>query len=110
MTSLIIQLQAKKPVRKAAIKPVPRYESDCPWSKNVGSIRSLAIFPNISGTTIRNEKRAALARSTFSNTEVDMVAPDLDIPGSIAIAWAIPIRKASFQLTDLPVDWALSAK
>ena len=57
--------------------------------------RSFAILPKIRGTTIRKEKRAASDLSSPKMTEVEMVAPLLDIPGRIAIAWAIPIRKAS---------------
>ena len=40
----------------------------------------------ISGTTIRNEKRAAFSLSIPSKTAVDIVAPERDIPGRIAIA------------------------
>ena len=47
---------------------------------------SLAIFPKINGTTIKKEKRAAFSLSMPSNTEVEIVAPDLDIPGIIATA------------------------
>ena len=39
-----------------------------------------------------------------------MVAPDLDIPGKIAIIWAIPIIKASFGPTVFVPVFALSAK
>ena len=45
-----------------------------------------AIFPNIRGTTMRKEKRAALVLSLPRSTEVEIVAPDLEMPGSIAIA------------------------
>ena len=45
---------------------------------------SLAIFPKIKGTTIKNENLADFSLSTPSNTEVEIVAPDLEIPGRIA--------------------------
>ena len=48
--------------------------------------RSLAILPKIKGTTIKNEKRAAFVLSLPNNTDVDIVAPLLEIPGSIAMA------------------------
>lgn len=71
---------------KAAIKP--RLSGRIPElsTKRSPERMSLDIFPKINGTTIRNENRAAFSLSTPSKTEVDMVAPDLEIPGSIAIA------------------------
>ena len=53
--------------------------------------RSFIILPKINGTTIRKEKRADFSLSTPNNTDVEIVAPDLDIPGRIAIACEIPI-------------------
>ena len=47
---------------------------------------SLVILPKIRGTTIKNENRADFSLSTPNKTEVEIVAPDLEIPGSIAIA------------------------
>ena len=47
---------------------------------------SFATLPKINGTTIKKEKRAALLLSLPNITEVDMVAPDLEMPGSMAIA------------------------
>ena len=64
---------------------------------------SLAIFPNISGRTIRNENLAALERSIFSITAIEIVAPDLEIPGRMAIACATPIMNESRKLTGLSV-------
>ena len=45
-----------------------------------------------------------------NKTDVEMVAPDLEIPGKIAIIWAIPIMKASFGPTVFVPVFALSAK
>lgn len=47
---------------------------------------SLPIFPKINGTTIKKENLAALVLSIPNKTEVEIVAPDLEIPGIIAIA------------------------
>ena len=47
---------------------------------------SLTILPNIKGTTIKNENRADFSLSTPSKTDVEIVAPDLEIPGIIAMA------------------------
>ena len=47
---------------------------------------SLAILPKIKGTTIKKENLAAFFLSIPRSTEVEIVAPDLDIPGKIAIA------------------------
>ena len=54
---------------------------------------SLLIFPKIRGTTIKKEKRAALVLSTPNNTEDEIVAPLLEIPGRIAKACETPIIK-----------------
>src|SRR5690606_18345327 len=71
---------------------------------------SLAIFPKIKGTTIKNEKRAALVLSLPSKTDVDMVAPEREIPGSIAMAWETPMTKAFLNDTFLSVSLALTAR
>lgn len=55
---------------------------------------SLATLPKMSGMTIKNENLAALDLSTLSSTAVAIVAPDLEIPGSIAIPWAKPMITA----------------
>ena len=47
---------------------------------------SFPIFPNITGTTIKKENLAAFSLSMPSKTETEIVAPDLEIPGNIAIA------------------------
>ena len=54
------------------------------WSSP--EIKSLTILPNINGITIRKENRAAFDLSLPSNTEVEIVAPDLDTPGNMAKA------------------------
>jgi hypothetical protein len=72
---------------------------------------SLAIFPKIKGTTIRKENLAALFLSIPNKTEVEIVAPDLEIPGSIATACAKPYNNCIWEnFTPLPVFLALSAK
>ena len=70
----------------------------------------MAILPKMRGTTIKKENRAALARSIPNNTEVEMVAPDLEIPGIIAMACDRPMINALFGFTDFEVFFALSAK
>ena len=45
-----------------------------------------ATLPKIKGTTIRNENFAEDVLSNPKITEVAIVAPDLEIPGKIAIA------------------------
>ena len=65
---------------------------------------SCAIFPKINGMTIKNEKRADFSLSTPNNTDVEIVAPDLEIPGIIAIACDIPISIASLTPTFFSAD------
>ena len=47
---------------------------------------SLITLPTIKGTTIKNENLAAFVLSIPNKTAVEIVAPDLDIPGKIAMA------------------------
>ena len=47
---------------------------------------SFAIFPKINGTTIKNENLAAFSRSIPNNTQVEIVAPEREMPGRIATA------------------------
>ena len=47
---------------------------------------SFDILPIINGTTIKKENLADFSLSIPSKTDVEIVAPDRDIPGSIAIA------------------------
>ena len=84
MTSFIIHLQAKRPVTKALIKPTVKGIRVVVSVLILPPSTSSAIFPKISGTTIKNEKRAARSLSIPKRTEVEMVAPDREIPGKIA--------------------------
>ena len=68
---------------------------------------SFPILPKIKGTTIKKEKRAAFVLSIPNKTEVEMVAPDLEIPGKIAIACETA-RLASSPFLP-PCDWALAS-
>lgn len=93
-TMLIIHVQARTPVMNAAIKPTANAVKEVAPVEKSPSSKSLAILPNIKGMTIRKENFAALALSIPKSTAVDMVAPERDIPGAIAMAWAIPIFTA----------------
>jgi hypothetical protein len=86
LTNEIISLQAKSPVKKAARKPTDNSPTLIVDNKKSSLIISFAIFPKIKGTTIRKENLAAFDLSIPNNTEVAIVAPDLDMPGKIAIA------------------------
>ena len=79
-------MQATRPLRKAAIKPIPSVVKLVAWVVSSPPNISLAIFPKINGITIKKEKRAALLLSLPRSTEVEMVAPLLEIPGNIATA------------------------
>ena len=57
-------------------------------------IMSLPILPKMRGTTIRKENRAAFSLSIPSKTEVEIVAPERETPGNIAIACEIPTMSA----------------
>ena len=76
------------------MNPTKRMLVSSVLSANSPSIKSLATLPRMSGTTIKNENRAARVRSIPRITEVEIVAPDLDMPGKMAIAWATPTINA----------------
>ena len=81
---------------KAKIKPIRsgrKLVSDALISPDK---TSFAIFPNINGTTIKKENRADFSLSIPRRTAVEIVAPEREIPGKIAMACDIPIIKASF--------------
>ena len=50
--------------------------------------------PKMGTITIKNENLVATFLSTPRSKAVEMVAPDLEIPGKTAIAWAMPMTKA----------------
>ena len=54
----------------------------------------IIIIPNIGIRTIKNENFVASFLFIFNNKAVEIVIPDLEIPGKIAIDCAIPIIKA----------------
>ena len=58
-------------------------------------LTSKTVAPRIAGMERRKEKRAERSRSNPQKRPVDMVAPDREIPGMMAIPWAIPIRTES---------------
>ena len=61
-------------------------------------VMSLITLPIIKGTTIRKENLAAFSLSIPRITAVEIVAPDLEIPGIIAIACAIPTTREDEKL------------
>ena len=93
----IIYLEANTPeindVIKAITKPFICAKSSC-ISDEVNIINSKKVIPIMGNSTIINEKSAAFFLSIFKNKAVEIVAPDLDIPGNIATACAKPIRNA----------------
>ena len=103
----IIHLHANNPVKKAATKPRVNGPKFIASEKIFPSIRSFATFPKIKGTTIKNENFADDVLSNPKITDVAIVAPDLEIPGKIAIAWAIPIRKLC-RSTNFIISWLCS--
>lgn len=92
---LIISLQATNPEMKAAINPTINVtelteELDSPVCLRMAN----RLAPIIGIKTIKNEKRVARSFLTPNINAVEMVAPDLEIPGITATACIIPIIKA----------------
>src|SRR5690606_5612385 len=115
LTKSIIHLQAKSPDIKAAKNPTKSGINSKSARVDVepSSRASKYIFnvaPKISGSTIKNEKRAALDLSSPKRMEVEIVLPEREIPGNKAAkACAIPMMNESLKLTSFPVFCALSA-
>ena len=85
LTKAIIQVHANNPEIKAAINPADKGTISELW-KLISPLKiSLATFPKISGTTIKNEKRAALVLSTPNNTDVEIVAPEREMEGLTSV-------------------------
>ncbi len=55
-------------------------------------LNSKTVAPRIAGMERRKENLAERSRSNPQKRPVDMVAPDREIPGIMAIPWAIPTR------------------
>ena len=85
-TKLIIHLHANSPVAKAAENPKNIEPKEKDSDKISPDKISLNTLPKIKGTTIKKENFAEEVLSTPKITDVAIVAPDLDIPGRIAIA------------------------
>ena len=84
-------MQANIPVINALINPSNSGKSQSDPTIIILSEKSIErisfpIFPNIIGITIKKENLAAFSLSIPNSIAVDIVAPDLEIPGKIAIA------------------------
>ena len=106
-TSLIIHLQAIIPVINAKIKPIINGRKDSLFIIVSAQVMSLITLPIIKGTTIRKENLAAFSLSIPRITALEIVAPDLEIPGTIAIACAIPTRSEDEKLIFFSLGLAL---
>ena len=86
MTIEIIHLHAIIPNKNEDINPINNeliFETSKVQPK---SKKDLIILPKISGSTIKNEKRADISRSIPNKTAIAIVDPLLEIPGKIATA------------------------
>ena len=81
-----ISLHAKTPVKNEDINPIISIEILISLSKISPDKRSFNIAPNITGITMRKENLAASFFLLPKKSEVQIVAPDLEIPGIIARA------------------------
>ena len=93
----------------AAKKPPKRISYCDSFISTAPSSKSLTIFPKISGTTMRNENFAAFSRLMPNKIPVDIVAPEREIPGRIAIAWESPMISDVAKETSFSLFLGLSA-
>ena len=84
----IIHLHASNPEINAAMNPIIRAPTPTPDSSvNLPSKKSFKFAPIIGTNTIRKENFAMPSFLFFSNNPVDIVAPDLEMPGKTSNAW-----------------------
>ncbi len=107
-THLIMSRHATIPVTSADTNPTPILRSTFEALRSPES-KSLAILPNISGSTIKNENLAAASRFTPAMRAVEIVAPLRDIPGRSAHIWAIPMISEDDIEISLRLSQSLSA-
>ena len=81
-----ISLHAKTPVKNEDINPIISIEIWISLSKICPDKTSFSIAPNITGITIKKENLAASLLLFPKKSEVQIVAPDLEIPGITANA------------------------
>ena len=81
------------------MKPVISGISESLSIKMSPLIMSLTILPMMRGITIRKENLAAFSLSIPSKTEEDIVAPEREMPGNIAMACETPIMSEWKKLT-----------
>ena len=81
-----IILHAKTPVKNEDINPIINIEILISLSKISPDKTSFSIAPNITGITIKKENLAASLLLFPKKSEVQIVAPDLEIPGITAQA------------------------
>ena len=107
-TRFSIHLQAIHPTTNDAMKPTARHRpptSDSEPPPAIISFISSNASPRIGIITMRNENDATFSRLSPSNIPVAIVVPDLLSPGNTAIAWDIPITKASIQVMSRGSHW-----
>ena len=79
-------MQAKIPTINAEIKPNNKGKLSADENSISPEIISFPILPSINGTTIKKENRADFSLSTPNKTDIEIVAPEREIPGKIATA------------------------
>ena len=85
-TTFIISLQANIPVINEEIKPIIKIPNSISLLNISPDNTSFRIAPNITGITIKKENFAASLLLFPKKSEVQIVAPDLEIPGITANA------------------------
>lgn len=84
---LIMSLQAKSPEIKAEINPINNILRGKSWfPEKLPSSTSIKLAPIMGSRTIRKENFATSSLLFPSSTPVEIVAPDLEMPGMTAKA------------------------
>ena len=109
-TILSINLHANTPVIKDDKKPISKIQKLISLLNILPDKMSLRIAPKITGITIKKENFAASFLSFPKKIDVQIVEPDLEIPGIIAKAWAIPIIRECDLVISLFPDFMILVK
>jgi len=76
-------------------------------NKDVISFACTNAAPKMAGMESKKLNLAVNSLSSPRNRPVDMVAPDLEIPGAMANAWATPIIKEFLMVIFFKLDLSL---
>lgn len=101
---------AKTPVINDTIAPINNCAVTVSAPVPKRSLRSSRAAPRVAGSARRKENFAESSLDIPDKSPAVMVIPDLDIPGTMAIAWAMPVTRARHVVTVESGVWPSSSR